>query len=66
MDQQTARHFVDTVNVFTTPLPFYATQINYPFITSKILPNHNKGCDFSQSENPYTRLCSSSVESLLS
>ena len=47
IDQQIARHFV-----FTTHLPFYATQIG--------------GWDFSQSGNPYTPRSSSSVEYLLS
>ena len=33
IDQHLARHFLDSVNVFTNPLPFYATQIINPFLT---------------------------------
>ena len=51
--------------VFQTSLPFYATRIIIPFLTSRIWAIIIKGCDFSQSCNPYIPWCSSSVESLL-
>ena len=51
IDQQIARYFVHSVNIFTTPppFPFYATQRINPFFTSKISANQDKGWDFSQS-----------------
>ena len=35
-----------TLNVFIAPLPFYATQIISPFLTSRISANHDKGLVF--------------------
>ena len=46
IDQRIARHFVASLNVFNNPLPFYATQIIGPFLTSMILANHDKGFGF--------------------
>ena len=39
IDQQIARHFCNTVNVFQTTLHFYAHQIVNPFLNSA---NHDK------------------------
>ena len=39
IDQQIARIYCTTVNVFQTPLPFSATQITNPFLNSRILAN---------------------------
>ena len=56
----------NTLNVFQTPIPFYATQIINPFLNSLIISLIMiKERDFSQSWNPYTLYCSSSVKSLL-
>ena len=46
IDQQRAKHFCNTVNVFQTPLPFFATQIVNTFLNSRISANHNKGLGF--------------------
>ena len=42
IDQQIAHIFCTTVNVGTTRLPFYATQIINPFLKSRISANHDK------------------------
>ena len=39
LDQQIARYFV---NIFQTPLPFYATQIINPFLNTRISANQDK------------------------
>ena len=43
IDQQKARNFVHYSECLSNPLPFYATQIINPFLTSRISANHNKG-----------------------
>ena len=49
------------VNFFRNPLLFYANQIINPFLNLRILANYDKSRDFSQSWNPYSPFCSSSV-----
>ena len=46
IDQQIARIYCTTVNVFQAPLPFYATQIIHLFLNSRILANPDKGLVF--------------------
>ena len=53
------------VKVFQISLPFFAILKINPFLNSRISANHDKNMVFSQSWNPYTLWCSSSVESLL-
>ena len=48
IDQQIARHFVHYIEYPYDPLPFYATQIINPVLTSRISTNHDK------SGNPYS------------
>ena len=43
IDKQIARHFCKTVNVFQTPLPFYATHMINPFPNSRISAKYDKG-----------------------
>ena len=38
------------MNVFTNPLPFCATQIINPFLTSRLSTNHDKGLDLKKIE----------------
>ena len=38
--------FCPTANVYSNPLPFYATQTISPFLTSMISANHDKGLLF--------------------
>ena len=42
IDQQIARHFCNTVEVFQTPLSFYIIQIINPFLNLRISANHDK------------------------
>ena len=42
IDQQIARHFVHFSKCLYTLLPFCATQLINPFLTAKIIANHNK------------------------
>ena len=65
IDQQMALFLSTTVNVFQTPSPFYSTHITNPFLIQESQPITIKCRDFSQSWNPYTPQCSSSVESFL-
>ena len=46
IDQQIARHFVHYSESLHHPLPFYATQIIYPFLTLRLSANHDKGLEF--------------------
>ena len=43
IDQQISGILCTTVNVFQTHLPFYASKISKPFLTSRISANHDKG-----------------------
>ena len=54
IEKQIVQNLCNTQNVYQTTLPFYATQINNPFLSSIISANHEKG-----------RYCPSSVESFL-
>ena len=45
-DQQLARPFVHYSECLHHPLPFNATQIINPFLTSRISTNHEKGKGF--------------------
>ena len=40
IDQQIARHFLDSSECLYQPLPVYVNQIIYPFLTSRISANH--------------------------
>ena len=42
IDQQIARYFVQYSECLTNYLPFYATQIIYTFLNSRISCNHDK------------------------
>ena len=53
-----------TVNVFQKSLPFYGTQLMYPFLNSIIFAKHKKGLKFQPMWNPYTLYSFSSVKSL--
>ena len=46
IDQQIARHFVHYSKCLYNPLPFNATQIDNPFLTSRISSNHDRGLGF--------------------
>ena len=46
IDQQIARHFVHYSECLYHPLIYYATQIINPFLTLRILANHDKGLGF--------------------
>ena len=54
IDQQKTRHLCTTVNVYTNPLPFYATQIIIFFLLQASQTILIKDWDFSQSGNTYT------------
>ena len=54
-----------SVNVFTIPFSFYATQITNLFLLQGSQPITIRGWDFSQSRKLYTPRWSSSVETLL-
>ena len=43
IEKQIARHLCNTMNVFQTTLPFYATQMINPFLNLRISANHDKG-----------------------
>ena len=59
------RHFVYITNVYKTPLPFYAAQKFVLSLIQSYQPIIIKGRNCSQSWNPYTHYCFSSVEYLL-
>ena len=42
IDQQIARHFVQFSECLSSPIHSYATQIIKPFLSSRILANHDK------------------------
>ena len=64
IDKHIAWHFVHYSECLY-PSPFHATQIVNIFLASRISANLKKGWNFSQSGNPYTPYCSSSVEPFL-
>ena len=46
IDQQIAQNFMHFSELFTTSLPFYASQIISHFLTLRISANHDKGLGF--------------------
>ena len=55
-----------TVNVLQTPLPFYATKINHPFLNSMISTNHKNGLKFQPIFKPFYHLNNFLVQNLFS